>query len=103
MGTTGRALRALWDYFLKKVKRQKIYCSRSCGSEMTAIAAVRRRRQREYADKLRRAQKAISDWSKCNSRLGWKDWVSNETGYTVKWITRATNNKHLQPPSDRHL
>jgi hypothetical protein len=86
------------DYYLKKVRRQKIYCSRNCGAEATAVATTRRRRQQEHADKVRYAQNAIADWSKAKSRLGWKEWVSNETGYTARWITRAVTNDALKPP-----
>lgn len=91
------------EYYLRKVKRQKIYCSRNCASEATAVAATRRQRQQEHTDKIRRAQSAVNKWTKVNSRLGWKDWVSNETGYTVRWITRAANKKDLMTPPERSL
>lgn len=86
------------DYYLKKVKRQKIYCSRNCGSEMTAIAAMKRRRKEEHAKKIRCAQDAIDGWSKAKRRLTWQDWVLNHTGYTARWITRAANKKDLKSP-----
>jgi hypothetical protein len=89
------------DYYLKKAKRRTIYCSRNCSSEMTAIAAVKKRRQQEHADKVGRAQEAIEEWTKRKRRLGWKAWVSNLTGYTVRWITRAVSKGHLKPPLDR--
>ena len=89
------------DYYLKKARRQKIYCSRNCGAEATAVATTRRRRQQEHADKVRRAQNAIDDWCKAKPRRDCKDWVSNETGYTVRWITRAEHKKHLKLPPDR--
>lgn len=86
------------DYYLKKVKRQKIYCSRSCGSKITAIDAMKRRRQEEHAKKIRYVQDAINEWSKSKRRLPWKDWVANRTCYTTRWITRAANNGSLKLP-----
>jgi hypothetical protein len=46
---------------------------------------------------------AIDNWSKAKSTLGWKDWVSNKTGHTVRWLRRAEYNKHLELPPDRHF
>jgi hypothetical protein len=86
------------DYYLKKTKRQKAYCSRSCSSAATAVPAVTRQRQQEHAEKIRRAQAAIEKWSKAKRTLGWKDWVINHTGYKLQWITRAVNNGRLRPP-----
>lgn len=88
------------NYYLKKAKRQNIYCSRNCGSEMTAIAAMKRRRQEEHAKKVRCAQDAIDEWSKAKRRLTWQHWVLNHTGYTARWITRAANKKDLKPPDE---
>ena len=86
------------DYYLKKTKRQKVYCSRACALKTTAASAMRQRRQQEQGRKIRNAQSLIDEWSKNKRRLAWKDWVSNRTGYTVRWITRAVNNGELRPP-----
>jgi hypothetical protein len=86
------------DYFLKHTKRQKVYCSRICSSAATAIPAMKRKRQEEQARKIRFAQECIAEWGTTKRRLGWKEWVSNETGFTVRWIARAINNRILQPP-----
>jgi hypothetical protein len=83
------------DYYLKMTKRQKTYCSRACSSKATAIPAVRLKRQKEHAYKIRKAQVTIDEWSGKKRSLPWKEWVSNQTGYTVKWITRAINNGSL--------
>lgn len=32
---------------------------------------------------------AIDEWSKAKRRAAWKGWVSNHTGYNLKWITGA--------------
>lgn len=94
----GGPCRRCGDYYLKKTRRQKAYCSRTCSSTATAVSIMRQRRQQERAKKIRNAQSDIGEWSKNKRRLAWKDWVSNRTGYTVRWITRAVNNGELQPP-----
>ncbi len=88
------------DYFLKHTKRQKVYCSRTCGSAATAVPAMKRKRQEGQARKIRSAQEYIAEFPKTKRRLGWKEWVSNETGFTIRWITRAVNNRDLRPPDE---
>lgn len=86
------------NYYLKKTKRQKVYCSRTCGLKTTAASAMRQRRLREQGKRIRNAQSFVDEWSKQKRRLAWKPWVSNRTGYTVRWITRAVNSGELRPP-----
>jgi hypothetical protein len=90
------------DYYLKKTKRQKAYCSRACGATATAIPAMKRRRQKEHANKIRQAQGVIEEWGKAKRSRAWKEWVSVRTGYTAKWITRAVNNGSLRLPHRRN-
>jgi hypothetical protein len=92
------------EYYLKNTKRQKVYCSRTCGATETAIVAVRTGRQREHAKKISLAQEQIGKWRKANLRLkrkraGWKKWVADETKLTVKWLTRAVNKGELRAPA----
>lgn len=87
------------DYFVKHTKRQKVYCSRNCSSAATAIPAMKRRRQEEQARKIRSAQQCIAEWGKTKRRLGWKQWVSNETEFTIRWLSRAVNRGALLPPN----
>ncbi len=87
------------DYFLKHTKRQTVYCSRTCSSAVTAVPAMKRKRQEEQARKIQLAQEYIGEWYKTKRRLGWKEWVSNETGFTIRWITRAANRGALRPPN----
>jgi len=86
------------DFFLKKTRRRRVYCTRKCSSATTADQAVNQDRQRKHAKKIEIAQCAIGKYSEQKRRLAWKQWVSNQTGYTIKWITRAVNNGDLQPP-----
>jgi hypothetical protein len=91
------------NYFLKKTRRKNIYCSRTCSSTATAIPAIRRKRQQEQAKKVAIAQKYIDEWGKSKRRSGWKKWVSIETGYTDRWLTRAINGKTLSAPKTNDM
>jgi hypothetical protein len=94
----GRPCSRCGDHYLKKTKRQKAYCSRVCSSMATAIPAVKLKRQTEHANRISKAQAAVVEWSGRKRSLPWKDWVSNRTRFTVKWITRAVNNGSLKAP-----
>ncbi|PSH04623.1 MAG: hypothetical protein CXZ00_07380 [Acidobacteria bacterium] len=87
-------------YYIRGSVRNKLYCSRSCGTRSTALAATRKRRDNEHADKLRRAQKAADKWIEHgHTRLDWKTWVTRkEPDITSKFLTRAVNNGELQSP-----
>lgn len=85
-------------YYVKKTSRQMKYCSRRCGFGKTAIETTRKRRQEERARKLRQAQEAANAWVTFRTRLRWKEWVSNQTKITVKWLTRAVNRGDLRAP-----
>ena len=97
----GGPCRRCRNYFLKKTKRKGVYCSRSCSSGETAVCATRKWREREQAEKLTLAQRYIGEWIKVDRRLGWKVWVSNETGFTIRWLSRALNKGALRPPNER--
>ena len=86
------------NYYLKKTRRQKIYCSRSCGAKQTAHEAVTRRRKEEHSKKLRLAAKAGREWGEKKRRDTWREWVSRRTGLTGRWITRAVNRGELSRP-----
>jgi len=85
-------------YYLKKTKRQKVYCSRTCSSASTAIPAMKIKRQHEHAEKISCTQEYIHKWGEAKRRVGWKNWVSDKTGFTVKWLTQMVNSKQLSPP-----
>jgi len=86
------------NYYLKRTKRQQIYCSQICGSRTTATIAVRANRQKERTEKLARAEKYIHQWNELRPRELWKPWVRRKTGYTLNWLTRAVNKGMLRPP-----
>jgi hypothetical protein len=88
------------NYYLKRTKRQKLYCSQTCGSRTTAAAAVKTSRERDHKRKLERAQKYIDQWNGSPARTSWKLWVRSKTRYTLNWLTRAVNKGDLQAPTD---
>lgn len=88
-------------YYIRKSARNKRYCSRSCGTKATAIAATKRARTAEHQRKLERARKAIREYAKARTKVDWKHWVAlkeREEGITPKFLTRAVNNGELQVP-----
>lgn len=90
-------------YYVKKTFRQKTYCSRRCGSVMTAAITTRKRREDQRTHKLWRAQEAANGWTTIPTRNPWKVWVSARTGITVKWLTRAANRGDLREPLKREI
>jgi hypothetical protein len=88
-------------YYIKKTTRQKVYCSRQCGSRNTALATTRMRRREVQERKLQIAQSAVDEWRSLERRQPWKKWVSARTKSSVKWLTRAVNSGHLQVPSQK--
>src|ERR1035441_10147191 len=86
------------DYYIKKTRRQKVYCSQRCGSANTALPAVRKKRAGEHARKLHSAQEALLHWKPTSNERGWKEWISKRTGLSINWLTRAVNKGELFPP-----
>lgn len=87
-------------YFIKKTLKQKLYCSRSCGSRESAEVATYKRREEEHAEKLTRAMKTTALWNPRRSRQSWKEWVSSRhPDITPKWLTRAVHRGELTDPS----
>jgi hypothetical protein len=86
-------------YYIRASRRNKLYCSRSCGTGATAVAATRKRRDAERADKLRRADEASHEYEKSRTKVNWKDWVSSkERDITPRFLTRAVNQGELREP-----
>jgi endogenous inhibitor of DNA gyrase (YacG/DUF329 family) len=75
-------------YYLKKRESQKVYCSRRCGNNATAVARTRKRIADERKDKLHRAKTAISEWRSAKTQQDWKHWVSQKTGIDLRFLTR---------------
>jgi hypothetical protein len=86
-------------FYVKNTKRQKVYCSRACGSKATAKITQRATRASESAVKLATAQKEIDKIFAKGAGCDWKRLVSKRTGYTLRWITRSANKKLLRAPN----
>lgn len=86
------------NYFLRKTKRQKVYCSRTCSSEQTAASTMKKKRAAERDGKIRAAKKSIDQWGEKKRRLSWKKWVAADPGLTIFWLTRAVNSGWIKAP-----
>lgn len=86
-------------YYVRRTAHDpKVYCSRSCGTKNSAIAATKKARAKEHAEKLQRAQKSIEQWRSTGTKLDWKEWVSRRGDITSKFLTRAVNRGELTTP-----
>lgn len=85
-------------YYLKKTRRQKVYCSQRCGSAATALPVVRKRRAAEHARKITLVQAVLSRWRPTSDEQTWKERVSKRTGLSVKWLSRAANRGEIPFP-----
>jgi hypothetical protein len=91
---------ARWNnYYVKKTSRQKVYCSKHCGLMETSINANRIRRRRQHMEKVEKAREFISKWENTRNSRSWKVWVSEKTGFTTNWLTRAVTGGDLHEPT----
>ena len=101
--TLGGPCRRCRDYFVKKTRRERVYCSKNCGSLTTAVSSVIKHRQAKKLEQVARARQSIEKWVRSSKRKDWKKWVAMDTGLTAKWLTRAVNEGHIRVPAlDRH-
>lgn len=97
----GGPCRRCGDFYLKRTKGQRTYCTQKCGSKATAGSAMKAKRQKEHDQKIAKAQKLIKQWEERKRRIDWRQWVSSKPGFTDRWLTRAVNKGQLiapQPP-----
>ena len=83
-------------FYSKKRASQKVYCSRTCGNASTALARTQEQRKKTHESNLQRARTASRRWHPTTTD-DWKQFISRETGLSVKWITRAFNRGELRP------
>lgn len=86
------------NFFIKKTKRQKTYCSKRCGKLSTSVDCNRKRRHAQHLEKVEKARRSIALWNASESKRDWKMWVSAKTGFTRSWLTRAVRNEELAEP-----
>ncbi len=87
-------------FYIKKTKRQKVYCSKQCGLLKTSIDCNRRSRLARHHRKVLLAQSLMAKWQKSGTRRDWKHWVSSKSKHTItaNWLTRALNKGQLSEP-----
>jgi hypothetical protein len=96
--TLGGPCRCCGDYFIKMVDRPRVYCSPRCGARVSAVVAVKTKRERDHAEKVKAAQALIEEWKEKKRRADWKVWIASDVKFTNRWLTRAVNRGDLKPP-----
>jgi hypothetical protein len=89
------------NYYVKKRKSQKVYCSRLCGNTAAALVRTAEARKVEHKQKMIRAKALIRKWNTLKSRSGlvWKVWLrEHEPSITDKFVTRWVNMGELPEP-----
>ena len=86
------------NYYIRRSARNKVYCSRSCGTRATALAATKRKREEERAEKLRRVVQLSQKWITARTKQDWKSWICEQRDITRSFLTRAGNNGDLKVP-----
>jgi hypothetical protein len=86
-------------YYVRHSLRKRVYCSRSCGSRMTALEMTAKARQVSHALKVKRVQAAAEAWKTAKTGLDWKTWVcGSDEGFTLTFLTRCINRGELIAP-----
>ena len=89
------------NYYVKKTKRQTVYCSNGCGKRYTARRTNENRRKQEHAKQLATAQRYASQWATTKTELKWKDWVFRRSRISKNWLTRVVKSGELSEPIRR--
>jgi hypothetical protein len=89
------------EYYIKSTVRQKVYCSKDCGTRQTGASATQRRRDRERVALIGAVQKVIDPYGDARRRQDWRVWTCEKTGVSQKWLSRALNKGELHPPLSR--
>ena len=85
-------------YYVKKTKRQNVYCSRKCSLNHTSLETNRRQRARENAMKLKRVKISLTAWSMLKRISDWKIYVSKDTNISKNFLTRAQKHGLIDIP-----
>lgn len=89
------------NYYVKKRKSQKVYCSRRCGNAATAVVRTAKKINAERDEKMVRAKALIRKWNTLRSRSGlvWKVWLKeHDPSITDKFVTRRVKMRELPKP-----
>jgi hypothetical protein len=86
-------------YYIRRTVRQRVYCSRKCAKDTTAVAATTKRLQAKKAADLQCAANAVAEWETTRRRQDWKRFVKARCRLSFHFLTRAVNEGTLQPPA----
>jgi hypothetical protein len=87
------------SYYIRGTAANTAYCTRSCGTRATALAATKRKRKEERSEKLCWVGKLCQQWRTTRSKQDWKSWICERSPEITKtFLTRAVNNGDLKPP-----
>ena len=87
------------NYYIRGTALNKVYCSLSCGTRATALAATKRKREGERAEKLHRVAKLCQQWRTTRTKQDWKSWICGQRDITKTFLTRAVNKGELEVPT----
>lgn len=88
-------------YYVKKTKRQVVYCSQRCGLKHTSQSVLRKQRQQERQARLKAAERSAARWANSKTSNDWKSWVSKETTISKNFLTRAVQYGELIEPAKK--
>jgi hypothetical protein len=85
-------------FYVKKTKRQIVYCSKRCGLNHTSQSVLRKRRLQEHLATLKKAERFATRWAVAKTSKDWKSWVNKEAMISKNFLTRAVSKGELAEP-----
>jgi hypothetical protein len=83
---------------VRKSDHGRKFCSKACGHSHTALQAMKKQRDREYAEKLQNIRESVHEWKRKKRSHDWKDWVARDSCISKNWIARAVKRGNINPP-----
>lgn len=85
-------------YYVKKTKRQVVYCSQRCGRKHTSKLFIQQQREQEHLETIERAKQYLVKWASTNTSKGWKEWVFDNAMISKHWLSRHVGSGELVVP-----
>jgi hypothetical protein len=87
------------EYYVRKRASQKVYCSRTCGNNATAVIRTREKWDEQRKEKLDRARRTAQKWARSKIKEHWKEYIhARHPDISPKFLTRAVNQNELSEP-----
>ena len=87
-------------YYIKKKQSQKVYCSRTCGNQATALKRTKEKWDEARKQRLDQAKKAARHYRRAETDEQFQSWaVKRYAGLTKRFLTRALNNHEIPEPT----